>query len=409
MPPLTGRTLGLVLSLVLNSLGICLAGPAVQNGPVAPTGHVRSPLPRRQQAGPGPAPATTRPTSSAPHTQPATQPSRADRAVPPLHPAGSAARRPDRQHVRFVTKDNFVIAGTYTPPPRKAGRAPIAILIHAYGSDSYAFDPLVPAIHSAGFACLAIDLRGHGQSLGQPEMRLADRAAERDRKLFSAMDRDVEAAYGWLSRRPGVDPARFVLVGIGMGCNIALKYAARDRSVDGIACLAPGPLTLEPDSRSNVRKYGERPILLIAGEDKRAACEELAELVPGAVLHILPTADNITSKAPLNNIHPHNQNPHIERILTAFLLRAAGPVQAEPVLASVQGKVYHPAATGGSKHVNPDNIRWFSSAEEAESRGLRPAKAASPKVEATGRKPPAPPQKLGTSTAIRRQIGAAGR
>jgi alpha-beta hydrolase superfamily lysophospholipase len=192
--------------------------------------------------------------------------------------------------VRFPTQDNLLIVGAYTPPPnRKGERAPMVILLHMYASDHTAFDRLVPHLHAAGFAVLAIDLRGHGESVGPPEMGLAERVADRDRKLFAAMDRDVAGAYGWLVKQPEVDAARFVLVGASVGCSVALKYAARDRSVDGVVCLTPGTGYMGIDSLSDARKYGRRSVLLLASEEERTACDELGRLLAGAVVQIGPS------------------------------------------------------------------------------------------------------------------------
>lgn len=304
-------------------------------------------------------PPQTRPAVERVGTRPAVQP---------------PVRRPESKLVKFLTKDNYVIAGRYFPPPRRKGRAPMAILLHMFGSDGSAFDPLVPNLHKAGFAILAVDLRGHGESVGPPEMRLSERVYERDRKLFAAMDRDVEAAYIWLSRQPELDPARFALVGASIGCSVALKYAARDRSVDAVACLTPGTLYLGIDSLSDARKYGQRPALLIASEDERAACDELARVVAGAAVHIVPRAGT-QDKMALHGTRMLGQASQIEQILTAFLVRAVGPEGREPVVASVQGEVYHRTTGGSPRQISPENVRWFSSAEEAESRGLRPTRS----------------------------------
>jgi len=40
--------------------------------------------------------------------------------------------------------------------------------------------PLVPYLHAAGFAVLAIDLRGHGESEGPSELGLAKKVESRD-------------------------------------------------------------------------------------------------------------------------------------------------------------------------------------------------------------------------------------
>jgi pimeloyl-ACP methyl ester carboxylesterase len=260
----------------------------------------------------------------------------------------------------------------------------MVILLHMYASHHRAFDPLVPHLHTAGFAVLAIDLRGHGQSVGPAEIGLADRVAERDRKLFAAMDRDVEGAYTWLAKQPGVDPARFVLVGASVGCSVALKYAARDRSVDGIVCLTPGTGYLGIDSLADAHKYGKRQLLLMASEDERSACDELGRLVPGSVVQIVPGASE-SDRMARHGTRMLGQVPEVEAKITAFLVKAAGPPSVNAVLASVQGDVYHASGGSGTGQISPENIRWFSSAEEAEARGLRAPKTKARSSKSQGR------------------------
>lgn len=273
--------------------------------------------------------------------------------------------------VTFPTQDNLLITGAYTPPPWP-GKAPMAILLHMYGSDRHAFDPLVPVLHGAGFAVLAIDLRGHGESVGPAALRLARRVAERDKKLFAEMDRDVEAAYAWLAAQPEADPARFVLVGASVGCSVALEYAARDRSVDAMVCLTPGTGYLGLDAIAAARKYGRRPVLLIASEQEQAACDELKGLLPGATVHVVGSAGSDPTS--LHGTRMFGRVVGIEAAIAAFLKTTAGEPAANPVKASIQGEVYHAADAGSARQINPRNLRWFSSAEEAQARGLRPPK-----------------------------------
>jgi len=100
------------------------------------------------------------------------------------------------------------LVGTYAPPavdPRSR-RAAVVILLHDAGQNRSSFDLLVPVLHHAGLAVLAIDLRGHGESIEPAALRLRTRAAERDPKLYREMVNDVQAAYRWLAHRPRSTP-----------------------------------------------------------------------------------------------------------------------------------------------------------------------------------------------------------
>lgn len=292
-------------------------------------------------------------------------------------PVGTAAVPPSRQ-LKFVTDDQIEIHGTYTSPATKeSAKAPIVILLHMYNKDRSGFDPLLPALHEAGFAVLAIDMRGHGQSVGPAAMDLPRRVADRDPKLFREMYRDVQAAYLWLAGQPEADLNRFALVGASVGCSVALNYAGRDRSVDAVVCLTPGTKYLGIDSLRDARKYGRRPLLLLAAEPERSAADTLTGFIPGATMQIVPGhADN---EMALHGTNMLGRVPKVEQTIVEFLLKAVGPPATQPVSASITSDVYHQPESSSVRRVKKENLRQFSSPAEAESRGLRPSKTASRK------------------------------
>ena len=292
------------------------------------------------------------------------------RATRPADVAADPPPAPRAREVKFPTQDNLVIAGDYYPSSAgDAGEAPIAILLHMYHSNRSAYRPLVPHLHAAGFAVLAIDLRGHGGSVGLPAMGLARRVAERDPRLFADMGKDIEGAYLWLTAQPGVDPARFALVGASVGCSVALAYGARDRSVDGVVCLTPGLSYLAIDSATDAKKYGKRPLMLLAGRDERSAAEQLGRLVPGATVEIVPRVS--PQKFGLHGTRMFGEVAGIEAKIARFLADAVGKPSDNEVVASLRGKVYYPPDSSGARRLSRKNLRRFSSPVEAEARGYR--------------------------------------
>lgn len=279
------------------------------------------------------------------------------------------------RRVSFTTDDNLVIFAGYTPAKDSNEKAPVAILLHMYRSDRSAFGALPAHLHRAGFAVLAVDLRGHGESVGIPEMGLARRVADRDKSLFAAMDRDVEAAYHWIVEQPGIDPSRIALVGASVGSSVALDYAARDKSVDAVVCLTPGTAYLGLDSISAVEKYGKRPLLLIAAEPEKAASEQLARIGGQSRVRIYPAAGG--DLLALHGTRMLGKVPGLEKEITDFLLGAIGPPSREMVLASLKGQVYYAPGASMASKLSKRNVRWFSSPAEAEQRGLRAPRSSS--------------------------------
>ncbi len=280
--------------------------------------------------------------------------------------AAAAAEAPSPQTVTLTTYDGVKIVGDYYPPKAEARPAPMVILLHMYRSNRHAFEPLIGPLHDAGFAILAIDMRGHGDS-ATPELQR--RVRQRDTKVFEDMVQDVRAAYDFLARREDeVDRSRFAVVGASVGCSVALRYAAKDRSVDCVVCLSPGLNYLGLDSRKDIAGIRGRTILLVSPESERKSSETLARLAPQkdrVQVRIVPGRSHGTRMFGVIS--------HIEQDVADFLKKGVGaPTERQQwVYGSIHSKVYHVAGCPWIDRIKPSNLRVYSSAAEAEARGLR--------------------------------------
>ncbi|NOX57851.1 MAG: alpha/beta fold hydrolase [Planctomycetes bacterium] len=198
----------------------------------------------------------------------------------------NAANELQKKVANFKTQDGVEIVGDYFPPTGRA-ISPVAVLLHMYRSDRSAWSPLVKPLHEAGFAVLAIDMRGHGDSTKPETLNLATRVNDRDAKLFNNMYKDVDAAIEWARKQPNTDPKKLVLIGASVGCSIAIDTMSRDKTVNAIVCMTPGTNYLGVDSTEHIAKTDTRPILLLATEDERAATDTLASSVENATGEIV--------------------------------------------------------------------------------------------------------------------------
>lgn len=316
----------------------------------------------------------------------------------PLESMAEARRvYPTSQPVTFKTEDEYILHGTYVPPskPRKTrtgkrtrdenpsdkisldetvepddkGRLPMVILLHGELQDRRIYDPLIPWLHEAGMAVLAIDLRGHGMS-GNAEVdpELPERAEGKDARLFEVMDRDVAAAYLWMREQQRVDPTRFALIGADAGCYAVWDYAAHDRSVDVVICLNPEPEPLSLDSIQYAAKCKGRDVLLVAGEPNRDSLEPLVKKVPDVDMYWLKCAEEQSVPRAVDML---GRTEKIERIVTEFLVDQLCKPSPHPIVASINSKVYHEPDSSTVKRIKDENLRHFSSEEEAGERGMR--------------------------------------
>ncbi|MFQ5425381.1 MAG: alpha/beta hydrolase [Phycisphaerae bacterium] len=202
-------------------------------------------------------------------------------AVPKQKPKKDTAPKAPRV-VHFDTSDGVRIVADYYPPSvAKDEKAPVAILIHMYPADRTSWKPLAPRLTAAGFAVLAYDIRGHGDSVKPASMQLRKKYDGPDSEHFNNAWRDAEAARKWLSSQPNCDTNRIALIGASIGCSISLHYGSKDKQVRAIVCLSPGTNYMGVDSIRHIRACGQRAILLLSPEGEYEAVKRLVKASGG--------------------------------------------------------------------------------------------------------------------------------
>ncbi len=183
--------------------------------------------------------------------------------------------------VTFPTGDGVAIVGAYAEG--RSG-APAALLLHMMPATKESWDRFAEKLSARGFATLAIDLRGHGESV----------AAEDDR----AMGLDVEAAMRWLADR-GHDPKRTVIVGASIGANLAIGYAAAHHEIPAVGTLSPGLDYHGITTENEVAAMAPSQALLLAASDEDQysfmTIHALAKRKPDATLRELRGAGHGTA------------------------------------------------------------------------------------------------------------------
>lgn len=276
--------------------------------------------------------------------------------------------------VYFTSEDGVGLVADYAGPDDDAP-TPAVILLHMNRSDRHAWPPLLDLLHSEGFAVLAIDLRGHGDSTSPESMQLTHRVIKGDETLYRSMYRDVMAAYDFLATQPHVDLSRLALVGASVGCSVAIDYAARDASVDVVVCLTPGERYLGLDSGKHIARFaerGQRPILLLATEGERKAADALGRICRRATV-------DIVGSGRVHGTHMFGQIEGIEKKIVAFIGAKIGQADDTPVAAAVDGRFFFAVGSQMDIELDATKRRLFSSAQEALNRGFKPAQG----IEAT--------------------------
>lgn len=199
-----------------------------------------------------------------------------DQGVTP-EPAASVANpsSSDAQTVKIESADKALLIGTFLAAEK--ANSPALLLLHQWQSDRHSYDDFAKRMQAKGFNVLSIDGRGFGESKktadGKPIAPVRTDAA------VKAMLGDVDAAFAYLTRQKNVDPAKIGIVGASYGSSLALIYAADHPNVAAVALLSPGlnyfgNMPTEPA----VKRYGERPLFLVAAEDDVESAECVRQL-----------------------------------------------------------------------------------------------------------------------------------
>lgn len=227
------------------------------------------------------------------------------------------------ERVTFKTADGVEVVGEYYAPKhgKKSHPAPCAILVHMFPSDKSSWRPLAPILHKKGFAVLAYDIRGAGESLRPKSKELRRKYSDRDGELFGSAWQDAAAAVKWMGEHGGCDVKRIVMIGASVGCSISIDYAGRNKDVLGVICLSPGTNYMELDSVKQIGKLGARPILLISPEAEREAADKLAKKDKSATVMIKPGDQSLHGTAMLGA----EFGPELMKEIATFASEAVKP------------------------------------------------------------------------------------
>ena len=185
----------------------------------------------------------------------------------------------------FPTTDGVLIHATFY---RQEKKAPVVILVHMMRADRHSWDEFAKLLMDKGFSALAIDLRGHGESVE------TEKGAKLSLDQFTGpdyrnMQNDIEAAVGFLKEKK-VKHGRMAIVGASIGANTALRYAAKhNKQIDALVLLSPGLNYRSVTTTEPMQEY-KGPVFLVAGKtDKYAAeaVETLARIDPNRVKKVI--------------------------------------------------------------------------------------------------------------------------
>jgi pimeloyl-ACP methyl ester carboxylesterase len=193
-------------------------------------------------------------------------------AAPAAAKTAPAPKELDGTDVELKTPDGWTLTAKYQAamPDQRT-----LVLIHGKGQRKEIWYYLTKALTKNGFGYIAPDLRGHGKSQtgpdGQPKNYKTFKTGGSDANEFAQIALDVQAAVEYLGGQ-GVAGENVGLIGTDLGSIIAIRYAAVHPTIPYVVMLSPAMQYQDVPSVNAIRKYVNRPLLMVYSElDKRAA------------------------------------------------------------------------------------------------------------------------------------------
>ena len=156
--------------------------------------------------------------------------------------------------VQLHTADGIELHGVHEPV---SGAARAVLLVHGDRRTANDWKFLQGKLQHAGFASLAIDLRGHGDSQGVGVPPLPE-------ETYAAMAGDVRAGMAFLRDQGATE---IMLVGADLGANLVLSAGAGEPDTTNVVLLSPGLKIHGLRADAALKQWGERSVLFVVSND----------------------------------------------------------------------------------------------------------------------------------------------
>lgn len=179
--------------------------------------------------------------------------------------------------INLKTADGVKIVGNFYKTENQ--ESPAVILLHMLPSKKEGWDEFAKLLNFNGFQCLAIDLRGHGESEAGPDGFITFNDNEHKASIY-----DVECAVKFFTDRL-VPFEKISFIGASIGANLSLQFQSQNQEIKASVLLSPG-LDYKGIAIENMAKKisDEQSIFLVAGGNNDEYSTETVRKIYG-MLH----------------------------------------------------------------------------------------------------------------------------
>lgn len=174
------------------------------------------------------------------------------------------------EHIILKTSDGVEIVGIY----RNSGQEKIAVLLHMMPATKESWNKFSERLLFAGYASIAIDERGHGESTMKGKLdyrKFSDK--EQQAKQF-----DVEAAIEF-AKENGFEENQIIVIGASIGANLAIQTLVEHKNISTAVALSPGLDYHGVRTAQMMLKLHEgQKVILVASDDDSESFESIYAL-----------------------------------------------------------------------------------------------------------------------------------
>ena len=168
--------------------------------------------------------------------------------------------------VSLRTADKWNIAALYEP----SQNGKYVVLLHDLGSKKEEYPSFSRALSKAGFGYLALDLRGHGQSVNiNTYTNFSKTGVDNE---FNKMTRDVDAAIDYLKGK-GASESNIFLLGAGLGANVAAKSLPFHPRLGGVVLLTPSLKNRDVLTMVGIKNFKGPVFIGVSSTDRKQLME----------------------------------------------------------------------------------------------------------------------------------------
>lgn len=170
------------------------------------------------------------------------------------------------EKINLNTEDNVRIAGNYYD----SGSSRAVLFLHMMPATKESWQNFAESLKKFGISSLAIDLRGHGESIDQGGVKINYQDFEPSQ--HQASSKDVESAINWLKAK-GFVYNHIGVAGASIGANLALQALGYYPEIKTAVAISPGSdyRGIQPGPFIGAYQPDQRVLFIASHEDTGSA------------------------------------------------------------------------------------------------------------------------------------------